>query len=242
MGMKLLLSYWLGHIKLIVFYIALCTSLLSNSASAQDSSYDPWIEMNQHVFAVNDYFDQLLVRPIALTYTSITPRVLQIGVGNFFDNLQDVNIAINDFLQIKIQEGISDSSRVLINSTMGVGGLMDVATNLGLDRNEEDFGQTLGAWGVETGPYLFLPVFGASNLRDSFGLMVDAVFNPIRFLENIETRYSLYLMDELDFRSSLLAYDELIIGDRYLFVREAYVQNREYVVNDGEVTDEFGDF
>lgn len=226
----------------MVFYIALCTSLLSNSASAQGSSYDPWIGMNQHVFAVNDYFDQLLVRPIALTYTSITPRVLQIGVGNFFDNLQDVNIAINDFLQLKIQEGISDSSRVLINSTMGVGGLVDVATNLGLDRNEEDFGQTLGAWGVETGPYLFLPVFGASNLRDSFGLMVDAVFNPIRFLENIETRYSLYLMDELDFRSSLLAYDELIIGDRYLFVREAYVQNREYVVNDGEVTDEFGDF
>ena len=226
----------------MVFYIALCTSLLSNSASAQGSSYDPWIGMNQHVFAVNDYFDQLLVRPIALTYTSITPRVLQIGVGNFFDNLQDVNIAINDFLQLKIQEGISDSSRVLINSTMGVGGLVDVATNLGLDRNEEDFGQTLGAWGVETGPYLFLPVFGASNLRDSFGLIVDAVFNPIRFLENIETRYSLYLMDELDFRSSLLAYDELIIGDRYLFVREAYVQNREYVVNDGEVTDEFGDF
>ena len=226
----------------MLFYVALCASLLSNSASAQAESYDPWVEMNQHVFAVNDYFDQLLVRPIALTYTSITPRVLQIGVGNFFDNLQDVNIAINDFLQLKIQEGISDSSRVLINSTMGIGGLMDVATNLGLDRNEEDFGQTLGVWGVETGPYLFLPVFGASNLRDSFGLMVDAVFNPIRFLENIEARYSLYLMDELDFRSSLLAYDELIIGDRYLFVREAYVQNREYVVNDGEVTDEFGDF
>ena len=105
---------------------------------------------------------------------------------------------------------------------MGVGGLMDVATNLGLDRNEEDFGQTLGAWGIETGPYLFLPIFGASNLRDSVGLMVDAVFNPIRFLQNLETRYSLYLADELDFRSSLLAYDELIIGDRYLFVREVF--------------------
>ena len=242
MGMQLLLNLWRYHFSLLVLFVVLSNSIVSNSARAQAESYDPWIELNQHIFAVNDYFDQRLVRPIALTYTNITPRAFQVGLGNFFDNLQDVNIAINDFLQMKIQEGLSDSSRVIINSTMGIGGLVDVATNIGLDRNEEDFGQTLGAWGVKTGPYLFLPIFGASNLRDSFGLMVDAVFNPIRFIGDLEARYSLYLMDELDFRSSLLAYDELIIGDRYLFVREAYVQNREYVVRDGEVADEFEDF
>ena len=242
MGMQVLLNLWRYLFMRLVLFLVLGNSMVSNSAWAQAEPYDPWMELNQHIFAVNDYFDQRLVRPIALTYTSITPRAFQQGVGNFFDNLQDVNIAINDFLQLKIQEGLSDSSRVIINSTMGIGGLMDVATNLGLDRNEEDFGQTLGAWGIETGPYLFLPIFGASNLRDSAGLMVDAVFNPIRFLQNLEARYSLYLVDELDFRSSLLAYDELIIGDRYLFVREAYVQNREYVVHDGEIADEFGDF
>ena len=242
MGMKLLFNCWSYYFSLLALFLVLSNSMFSNSARAQTESYDPWIELNQHIFAVNDYFDQRLVRPIALSYTSITPRAFQVGVGNFFDNLQDVNIAINDFLQLKVQEGLSDSSRVIINSTMGVGGLVDVATNLGLDRNEEDFGQTLGAWGIETGPYLFLPIFGASNLRDSVGLMVDAVFNPIRFLQNLETRYSLYLADELDFRSSLLAYDELIIGDRYLFVREAYVQNREYVVHDGEKADDFGEF
>lgn len=214
--------------------------LLPFTAKAQD--HDPWMRLNQHFFSINDYFDQLLLRPIALSYTNLTPRFVQVGVGNVFDNLQDVNVAINDFLQFKIDEGLSDSGRIIINSTIGVGGFLDVATSMGLYRNEEDFGQTLGVWGFEAGPYLFLPVFGASNLRDSVGMMIDALFNPIRYIENIESRYTLYLADELDFRSSLLAYDELIIGDRYLFVREAYIQNREYVVDDGEVSNEFGDF
>ena len=222
--------------------LLLIVSLLVLSFSAKSQDYDPWMRLNHHFFSVNDYFDQLLVRPIALTYTNVTPRFFQVGVGNVFDNLQDVNVAINDFLQFKIEDGLSDSGRFVVNSTVGIGGILDVATTMGLYRNEEDFGQTLGVWGFDTGPYVFLPVFGASNLRDSVGMIVDALFNPIRYIENIESRYALYLADELDFRSSLLAYDELIIGDRYLFVREAYIQNREYVVNDGEVINEFGDF
>ena len=222
--------------------LLLIVSLLVLPFSAKSQDYDPWMRLNQHFFSVNDYFDQLLVRPIALTYTNVTPRFFQVGVGNVFDNLQDVNVAINDFLQFKIEDGLSDSGRIIVNSTVGIGGILDVATSMGLYRNEEDFGQTLGVWGFDAGPYVFLPVFGASNLRDSVGMIVDALFNPIRYIESIESRYALYLADELDFRSSLLAYDELIIGDRYLFVREAYIQNREYVVNDGEVTNEFGDF
>ena len=222
--------------------LLLIFSLLVLSFSAKSQDYDPWMRLNKHFFSVNDYFDQLLVRPVALTYTNVTPRFFQVGVGNVFDNLQDVNVAINDFLQFKIEDGLSDSGRIIVNSTVGIGGILDVASGMGLYRNEEDFGQTLGVWGFETGPYVFLPVFGASNLRDSVGMIIDALFNPIRYIENIESRYTLYLADELDFRSSLLAYDELIIGDRYLFVREAYIQNREYVVNDGEVINEFGDF
>ena len=222
--------------------LLLIVSLLVLSSWVKSQDHDPWMRLNQHFFSVNDYFDQLLVRPIALTYTNVTPRFFQVGVGNVFDNLQDVNVAINDFLQFKIEDGLSDSARIIVNSTVGIGGFLDVATSMGLYRNEEDFGQTLGVWGFDAGPYVFLPVFGASNLRDSVGMMVDALFNPIRYIENIESRYALYLADELDFRSSLLAYDELIIGDRYLFVREAYIQNRDYVVNDGEVINEFGDF
>ena len=222
--------------------LLLIVSLLVLSFSAKSQDYDPWMRLNKHFFSVNDYFDQLLVRPVALTYTNVTPRFFQVGVGNVCDNLQDVNVAINDFLQFKIEDGLSDSGRIIVNSTVGIGGILDVATSMGLYRNEEDFGQTLGVWGFDAGPYVFLPVFGASNLRDSVGMIIDALFNPIRYIENIESRYALYLADELDFRSSLLAYDELIIGDRYLFVREAYVQNREYVVNDGEVINEFGDF
>ena len=222
--------------------LLLIVSLLVLSFSAKSQDYDPWMRLNKHFFSVNDYFDQLLVRPIALTYTNVTPRFFQVGVGNVFDNLQDVNVAINDFLQFKIEDGLSDSGRIIVNSTIGIGGILDVATSMGLYRNEEDFGQTLGVWGFDAGPYVFLPVFGASNLRDSVGMIVDALFNPIRYVEDIESRYALYLADELDFRSSLLAYDELIIGDRYLFVREAYIQNREYVVNDGEVINGFGDF
>ena len=222
--------------------LLLIVSLLVLSFSAKSQDYDPWMRLNKHFFSVNDYFDHLLVRPIALTYTNVTPRFFQVGVGNVFDNLQDVNVAINDFLQFKIEDGLSDSGRIIVNSTIGIGGILDVATSMGLYRNEEDFGQTLGVWGFDAGPYVFLPVFGASNLRDSVAMIVDALFNPIRYIENIESRYTLYLADELDFRSSLLAYDDLIIGDRYLFVREAYIQNREYVVNDGEVINEFGDF
>ena len=222
--------------------LLLIVSLLVLSFSAKSQDYDPWMRLNKHFFSVNDYFDQLLVRPVALTYTNVTPRFFQVGVGNVFDNLQDVNVAINDFLQFKIEDGLSDSGRIFVNSTIGIGGILDVATSMGLYRNEEDFGQTLGVWGFDAGPYVFLPVFGASNLRDSVGMIIDALFNPIRYIESIESRYALYLADELYFRSSLLAYDELIIGDRYLFVREAYIQNREYVVNDGEVINEFDDF
>jgi len=118
--------------------LLLIVSLLVLSFSAKSQDYDPWKRLNQHFFSVNDYFDQLLVRPIALTYTNVTPRFFQVGVGNVFDNLQDVNVAINDFLQFKIEDGLSDSGRIFVNSTIGIGGILDVATSMGLYRNEED--------------------------------------------------------------------------------------------------------
>lgn len=222
--------FWLG-----------CVLLLAPAlVSAQTN--DPWRETNERIFAFNDFFDQILVRPVANTYTIVVPRFARQGIGNFFSNLNDINVFVNDLLQLKFDAALSDSGRFLINSTLGVVGFMDVASGMGLRKNEEDFGQTLGVWGVASGPYVVLPVFGASNVRDSFGLVLDTLLNPIQYHEQYEVRIGLFVLQETDTRASLLSMDELVTGDRYLFFREAYVQRREYLVNDGQVEDEFGAF
>ncbi len=210
--------------------------------TAHGQTYDPWIETNQRVFEFNDFFDRILVRPIASTYTTIIPRFARQGIGNFFSNINDINVFVNNVLQLKFDDALSDSGRFLVNSTVGIGGLLDVASDLGLKKNEEDFGQTLGYWGVGTGPYVVLPVFGSSNVRDSFGLALDTLFNPIQYQDDTSLRASLLLIQETDTRASLLALDELVGGDKYLFFREAYIQRRDYLVNDGVVEDEFGAF
>ncbi len=203
---------------------------------------DPWRRSNEVVFRWNDYFDQLLVRPAAFAYTTFLPRAAQQGIGNFFSNIDDVNVLANDLLQLKFPEAVNDGGRFLLNSTVGIGGFLDIASGVGLRKNEEDFGQTLATWGVGSGPYVMLPMFGASTVRDSFGLVLDTLFNPIQYLEDERARIGLFILDETDSRSGVLALDELITGDRYLFVREAYLQRREYLINDGVVDDPFGDF
>ena len=231
-------SNW--HLQFAIFFLLLLSLFFPPAVSAQ--TYDPWREANQRIFAFNDYFDQLLVRPLASSYTFFMPRLVRQGVGNFFSNVRDANIAVNDLLQLKFQDALSDTGRILINTTVGVGGLVDIATSFGLEKHEEDFGQTLGTWGVSNGPYVVLPVFGASNLRDSFGLILDTIFNPLPYIDNTSAKLTFFAVEEIDSRSGLLALDELIIGDKYLFVREAYVQNRAYLVIDGQTEDEFGSF
>jgi phospholipid-binding lipoprotein MlaA len=164
------------------------------------------------------------------------------GIGNFFSNVDDINVLANDILQLKFAAAAGDSGRLLVNSTVGVAGFLDVASSVGLRKNEEDFGQTLAAWGMDSGPYVMLPVFGASTVRDSFGLVIDTVFNPLQLVEDRSLRLGLFLLDETDSRSDVLALDELITGNRYLFIREAYLQRREYLINDGVLDDPFGDF
>lgn len=212
------------------------------SAAQQRVDVDPWQSINRAVFRWNDYFDQLLVRPAAFAYTTFLPRAARQGVGNFFSNLNDVNVLVNDLLQLKGPASFNDGGRLLINTTLGVAGIFDVASSAGLRKNEEDFGQTLAAWGVGSGPYVMLPVFGASNARDSVGLVLDTLLNPIQFIEDPSTRFSVFVLNETDSRSGILALDELITGDRYLFVRDAYIQRREFLVSDGMVADPFGDF
>lgn len=217
-------------------------SLFSCSSVAASQTSDPWREANTYVFKWNDYFDQLVVKPAAFAYTTFLPRFMRQGIGNFFSNVDDINVLANDILQLKFAAAAGDSGRLLVNSTVGVAGFLDVASSVGLRKNEEDFGQTLAAWGMGSGPYVMLPVFGASTVRDSFGLVIDTVFNPLQLVEDRSLRLGLFLLDETDSRSDVLALDELITGNRYLFIREAYLQRREYLINDGVLDDPFGDF
>lgn len=221
------------------FFLLLCIFVASPAAAQSD---DPWRGANERVFRLNDYFDQLIVRPVASAYTIFIPRVARQGIGNFFSNIDDINVFVNDLLQLKLDAAMNDSGRLLVNTTLGLGGVLDIASGFGLQKNEEDFGQTLGRWGVGAGPYVMLPVFGASNVRDSLGLVLDTLFNPIQYHDDESLRGTLFLVKETDSRAGLLALDELITGDRYLFVREAYMQRREYLVTDGQLEDEFGDF
>lgn len=211
-------------------------------SSAQMQTNDPWRRTNEAIFKWNDYFDSLIVKPVAVTYSTFVPRAVRQGIGNFFSNINDINVFVNDLLQLKFDDAMSDSGRFFVNSSLGILGIFDVASGLGMEKNEEDFGQTFARWGVDPGPYVMLPVFGASNVRDSFGLVLDTLFNPIQYHDEPSLRVTLFLLEEVDARTDLFALDELISGDRYLFVREAYTQRRNYLVNDGLVEDEFGDF
>lgn len=217
--------------------LALCVSSATFAQTA-----DPWRNTNERIFAFNDFFDRILVRPVAITYTTFLPRPVRQGIGNFFSNIDDINVLANDLLQLKFNDALSDSGRFALNTTVGLGGFLDVASGFGLEKNEEDFGQTLGRWGIGSGPYMVLPVFGTSNVRDSIGLVVDTLFNPIQYYDERVGRLTLFTLREIDTRSSLLALDELVGGDKYLFFREAYVQRREYLVNDGQIADSFSDF
>lgn len=202
---------------------------------------DPWEGVNRKVFGFNDYFDTLLVKPVATIYSNLTPPLVQRGVGNFFSNIDDINVAVNDLLQFKLEAAANDTGRVLVNSTIGIIGLFDVASNLGLAKNEEDFGQTFGYWGIPSGPFITLPTVGPSSVRDAVGLLFDGVLNPFVYSNNY-SRSTTYMVEQIHDRAAVLALDELMFGDRYIFLREAYLQRRAYLVADGVITDEFDDF
>lgn len=216
----------------------LCLALSATPAFAAD----PWQTGNRRIFRFNDFFDTLLVRPVAVIYSTALPRPVRQGIGNFFSNIDDINVFVNDLLQLKFDDALTDSGRFLINTTLGIGGVMDVASLFGMVKNEEDFGQTLGFWQVPAGPYLVLPALGPSTARDAVGLVLDTLFNPIQYREELPLRTGMLILEEIDARASVLALDELISGDKYLFMREAYLQRRDYLVADGMVLDEFGDF
>ena len=173
---------------------------------------------------------------------TIVPRFIRGGVSRFFENLDDVNSSLNSFLQGKPGAGFTDLGRVAINTTIGLGGLFDPATGMGLHKHEEDFGQTFAVWGIPRGPYLELPFLGPSTFEDAFGRPFNSYADPLRYLYPVDHRNRLYVTRIIDGRASLLPAESAVFGDEYIFYRDAYLQRRNYLIHDGKVKDTFDDF
>lgn len=228
------------QIKMITTAMVLLASLFVAGCATQD----PLEGMNRGIYKFNDMADKAVIKPVAKTYKTVTPSPLRKGVNNFFSNLGMLTTIVNDLLQLKFAHAFTDTGRFVINSTFGVLGVMDVASMDGIERRREDFGQTLGHWGVGTGPYLVLPFLGASNLRDFAGLVVDtATSDPITYTHNIgEIRLhnQIRTAQFINLRTELLVAGDLVNEaslDPYAFVRDAYLQRRASQVQDGIVPD-----
>jgi phospholipid-binding lipoprotein MlaA len=198
---------------------------------------DPLEGYNRAMFEFNEGVDKVILKPVATGYKAIMPEIARTGVTNFFANLDDLWIGINNVLQGKVGDGVSDLGRFLMNSTVGILGLFDVASNVGLEKHNEDLGQTLGRWGFDPGPYFVIPVLGPSTFRDGLGRIVDWRGDPIRYVKNVPARNTLLASRIVSTRANLLDTSKLVDDaalDRYTFVRDAYLQRRRSLVYDGE--------
>ena len=212
-----------------------------SSTGGERDERDPFEGFNRAMYSFNDGLDRAIIKPVAEGYRAVTPEPVDRGVTNFFSNLRDVNSAANNALQFKLGRASSDIFRFVINSTVGVFGFIDVASHLHLEKYDEDFGQTLGYWGVGPGPYLVLPVFGPRNIRDTVGLVVDWRMDPVAYVEPDEWRYGLYILRAIDMRADLLGASSVLEEaalDEYTFVRDAYLQKRRNDVHDGNLPQE----
>jgi phospholipid-binding lipoprotein MlaA len=197
---------------------------------------DPWEGLNRGVYKFNDTFDEYLARPVARAYVKVLHQEIRTRIGNFFSNLQDPLISLNNILQGKFEDGVNDFARFAFNSTFGLLGIHDVATDWGLEKHNEDFGQTFGRWGAGPGPYLVLPVLGSSTLRDGVGLGFDWTLDPMSEIRPINLRNSLVAVRGINLRADLLEASRILEEaalDRYTFQRDAYLQRRRSLVYDG---------
>jgi phospholipid-binding lipoprotein MlaA len=206
---------------------------------------DPWEPMNRNIDAFNKTVDDVTLKPVARVYKKVLPSIARRGVSNFYDNLSTPLTALNNFLQGKGRAGASDIGRFLMNSSVGLLGILDVGTEFGLEQHDEDFGQTLAVWGVGDGPYLVIPFLGPSTLRDAFALPLDLLGDPLYHYRNTSVRDKLVVLEVVDLRARLLNAERLLAdsSDRYVTIRESYLQNRNYEVYDGNppVDDSFYD-
>ena len=222
------------------FFIKLILLLLLSPFTYAE--VDPFQNINEKTHNLNQTLDLQVASPVARFYKRITPDFLEKGITNFTHNIEDLSIGINNILQGKFNEGLSDFSRFTLNTSIGLLGFIDIASDLGLTKHDEDFGQTLAVWGVPDGPYLVLPGLGPSTTRDTLAMIPDAFLTPLWLIDHDRTSYSLTAIDLIDTRARYLGLESVVIGDEYLFYRDAYLQSRNFEIKDGEVEDDFDDF
>ena len=219
-----------------------CALVILSSGCATTGSgdpRDPFEGFNRGVYSFNQAMDKALFDPLGKVYQTITPDIVDEGVTNFFSNLRDISVVVNDVLQLKIDQALSDVTRIVFNSTIGLLGFFDVSSAMGLPEHDEDFGQTLGYWGVGSGPFVMIPLFGPTTLRDAAGIAIDTgVLNPIFYLNDTELKAGLLTLNYVDFKADLLSAKK-ILGeaalDEYEFLKNAYFEKRENQINDGSI-------
>lgn len=219
---------------LTVLLLPACATL---PPGTQRDPRDRFERLNRGIYRFNSALDRHIAKPVATSYVKYTPPPVRFSVSNFFRNLTYPTVIVNDLLQVKLKSFASDTARLVVNTTIGIGGLFDPASQFGLKTGDEDFGQTLGHWGVPPGPYVMLPILGPSTVRDTFGLGVDQFTDPKNYTKNFYLGMGLTAMSLLDERVGLLGTDEVLdkAFDPYSFVRNAYLQRRQYQVKDGAV-------
>ncbi len=228
-----------NHIRIFHnFGLLLGIAILSAACATATSpdTRDPWESVNRSIYNFNDTVDRAVGRPVAQAYKDYVPVALQRGTANFFSNLDDVAVIINDILQFKFAQAVQDFARLIVNSIIGVYGLFDVATELDLPKHKEDFGQTLATWGVGDGPYMVLPFLGPSTLRDTASIPVDWKTDPVMYIDDINTRNGAVLLRLIDKRASYLEASRTMDKsgiDPYVFMRDAYYQYRANLIHDG---------
>ena len=225
-------------VRLAPLFVCAGVAMMPFAANAATED-DPWEGFNRVVFKFNDTLDTYALKPIAQGYQFITPQFLEDGIHNMYRNVGDVRNLANNVLQVKPHAAGVDTARLLMNTIIGVGGFFDVGTKMGLQRNDEDFGQTLGYWGLSSGPYLVLPLLGPSTVRDALGIYPESYAEPYRYMHDVSARNTVAGMKIIDARANLLSAEKLITGDKYIFIRNAYLQSREFKVKDGQVVDDF---
>ena len=222
------------HFMSVLLVVAL-SGLLGGCATSGNPK-DPIEGFNRAMYGFNDALDTVLIKPVAQGYDTVLPSPVRTGVTNFFGNIADFFIGVNNLLQGKPDQAVSDLGRVVVNSTVGIFGLIDWASDMGMEKHEEDFGQTFGRWGAGDGAYVVLPIFGPRTVRDTAGLIVDSVVDPIGHIDHVPTRNTLLALRAIDIRADLLPADNVIEEaalDKYSYIRDGYLQNRRNLIHDG---------
>ncbi len=227
---------------LLLSSLTLAIALTGCATSTAIPENDPWTGWNHGAYSFNDHIDKGILKPVAKGYQWITPTFVNDGITNFFSNIKDISVTINDLLQLKLNQGGMDAGRFVVNTTVGVAGFIDVAKQIDLPKHDEDFGQTLSVWGVPAGNYLVLPFFGPSNPRDALGIVGDALFNPLTYVSAFGTNVvsaaiaGSKAIDIIDRRANLLTTEKIMdegLVNRYDFIRNSYLQNRDFLIHDG---------